>query len=262
MFYQSISEFKLYFTKHFHLINRINVYSQKWTEAVELLEKGAECDYVSENGWSGIHGAADSGGNVVVEKILEKRKEELERRERNMDGVWDETIRGWNNRDGNIETAVVVVGGGQRPVLKIFSSKWTPDDVEKVEELFTKVMERHAKENNEPDIGRHIYNTIRNDFQFIKEKGHTSNQWIVKNIPNLIEICSKRYNVNVKQIIQQTFGNKFYESEPLTWRFGAKDNPKNLTFVAAEFKKCLIDTDIVIKDDNGVIKVTLGRNIN
>ena len=107
-----------------------------------------------------------------------------------MVGVWDWAIDGWNNGRGNIETAMVVVGRGQRPVFKILSSNNTPDDVNKVEELFPKVMERHAKENNEPDIGRHIYNTIRNDFQFIKEKGHTSNTYVVKNIPNLIEICT------------------------------------------------------------------------
>ena len=49
------------------------------------MEKGAECDYVDEFGWSGIHSAAYYGRNVVVEKILEKRKEELERRGRDMD---------------------------------------------------------------------------------------------------------------------------------------------------------------------------------
>ena len=203
-----------------------------------------------------------------MEKILEKRKEELERRTGNFpgvsDSVWDVAITGWKySHEGNIETAVVVLGGGQRPVFKILTSWDSPDDVEDVEKLLTKVLERHAKENNAADIGRHIYNTILNEFQFIKEKGHTSNgthkeRNLGKNIPNLIEICSKRYNVNVKEIIQKTFGNKYYESEPLTWRFRAKDNPKNLTFVATEFKNCLIDTDIVIKHMDvihGVMKV-------
>ena len=96
---------------------------------------------------------------------------------------------------------------------------------------------------------------IEVDLQMIKNMNLGGDKKIRNNLSLLIT-AAKHKNVDLKATLKEIFGNKYYTSEPLTWRYNA-DAIHNKQFIATYFKQRGISENITVEVANNGILVRI-----
>ena len=215
----------------------ITCWVEEWELAAKWIEQGATNNFVAVGGTTALHWAALKGSPKIVQIILDKFEEEIER------------------KDTSFKT----------PLCDAFEGR----HYDIAEEMIKKkskypIMELMLNTNGDIESGLAVINKwtnleeqLKTDIEFIKTAKLTGNKWIIRHMAKLIEVCTTKYDLSVTKVIQQTFGKTMIVHDELTWRYGKASN----SFVASYFKQLKITDDVTLKRMGRVSVNIISRNI-
>jgi len=96
---------------------------------------------------------------------------------------------------------------------------------------------------------------IEEDFSLMKSSSMASNPIIVANMQNFTQ-SAKNFGIDISEIIERFFGQKYYKNEPMTWYYFVQ---KKLQFIGTDLVDVvrhfnLTFDDIRVRKENGDVK--------
>ena len=203
-------------------------YARQWTLAVNWIHQGATNNFFNNGGRTALHWAALYGSTNTVKMILDRYEEQIDTKMTNFISPLCQAF--WTKHYSIAE--IMIKKMAKYPILQLMLNG--KGNIAKGLEVITKWT----------DLERQL----KTGFEFIIKAKLTGNRQINRNMAELIEVCTTKYNFSVIKLIQQPFGKNRVAQENLTWRYTKnKNKPLKKSFVASYFKELKITSNIILK---------------
>ena len=211
--------------------------TQRWglllDVVIKLLEEGATCDYINESGSCAIHEAIWNSTPNLLHSVLSYWPRDADRKTTFDESPWDMSLRSKKREASN-----QIVEYAPHPFHRLISCR----DYDQAQ-LSTEYITNHGQ----------LADVVTIDLQYVKEKGLMADLTVRANMLKLLGTLEKEYDLDVKLVIKDGLGSKYFESEPLVWHY--KTTRGKAQFVAAYFKKNQITDRVMLRIDGDQVKV-------
>ena len=215
---------------------------RKWELAAKWIDRGATNNFVNKFRRTSLHLAAKwKEGLIVVQKMLDRCAEDIERKDIFFQSPLRFAFASIKDQPTCITTTIaeiMVKKKAKYPILQLMLNERCDNNIEMGLSIINKWTD--------------LENQLYTDFKFIKAADFPLCSGISKNMAQLIEVCTKNYNLSVTKVIKEILGKKMIVHDELTWRYG---NGSKKSFVASFFKELKITGNFTLKKKCGKIMV-------
>ena len=223
-----------------------------WYSAIWFIQEGASNDFANLYGQTALYQAASYGAWSIVNQIIDRFPNELERKTQNMDSILGGALIG---KQYSIHKILIDMSSrtGAYPVADLLAYGVDRESVKRGVNLI-------QKRGN-------FQKQVEKDFKFIKEAGLDNDARIKLNMGYFISRCAKKPtklskfrcfssietgSIDVQKIISDTFGQTYFSSEPLVWHYKTR---LSFQFIFEYFKRKQITGEVLLQIQNKKVKV-------
>ena len=210
-----------------------------WELAEKWIDRGATNNCVNQSGSTALHLAAQNGNSKILESILDRFPEEIEKKNRRFQSA---LCYAFANKQYDI-AKILIKKKAKNPIAQLMLN-WHGNIECGLFVIYENLTDLKGQ--------------LKTDFEFIQTakltgliSGISSRlgiQWNtspeqMRSMADLIQVCETKYHLSVPKIIQETFGKKMIVNDELTWRY---EKASKKSFVASYFKNKDITHDLTL----------------